>query len=240
MGAQWKQKWRELAADKKGRMTTKLVREIQVAARMGGPNPEFNPRLHAAIEVARKQSVYKDTIERAIAKGAGTDGKADAFTTVTFEGFTPHRVPVIVECLTDNNNRTAPEIRVIFRAGSMASVAWMFDHIGMIEGHTTRAGADPETDALEAGADDLEILSPEDVEDLPAGAVAARFYTQISSLDAATKALKATGWTVTTAELSYRPKDYPELTDEQREEVTAFLQTLDEHDDVHRVHAALK
>src|SRR5687768_1679289 len=86
MGAQWKQKWRELAADKKGRMTTKLVREIQVAARMGGPNPEFNPRLHAAVEVAKKQSVYKDTIERAIAKGAGLDGKADAFTTVVFEG----------------------------------------------------------------------------------------------------------------------------------------------------------
>lgn len=240
MGAQWKQKWRELAADKKGRMTTKLVREIQVAARMGGPNPEFNPRLHAAIESAKKQSVYKDTIERAIAKGAGTDGKADAFTTVTFEGFTPHRVPVIVECLTDNNNRTAPEIRVIFRAGSMASVAWMFDHIGMIEGHTTTPGADAETDALEAGADDLELLSADDVEDLPAGAVAARFYTQISALDAASKALKAAGWTVTTAELSYRPKDYPELNDAQREEVTAFLQTLDEHDDVHRVHAALR
>lgn len=240
MGAQWKQKWRELAADKKGRMTTKLVREIQVAARMGGPNPEFNPRLHAAIESAKKQSVYKDTIERAIAKGAGTDGKADAFTTVTFEGFTPHRVPVIVECLTDNNNRTAPEIRVIFRAGSMASVAWMFDHIGMIEGYTIKPGADAETDALEAGADDLEPLSPDDMEDLPSGAVAARFYSQINALDAVTKALKAAGWTVTTAELSYRAKDYPELTGSQREEVTAFLQTLDEHDDVHRVHAALR
>jgi YebC/PmpR family DNA-binding regulatory protein len=240
MGAQWKQKWRELAADKKGRMTTKLVREIQVAARMGGPNPEFNPRLHAAIESAKKQSVYKDTIERAIAKGAGLDGKGDAYTTVTFEGFTPHRVPVIVECLTDNNNRTAPEIRVLFRAGSMASVAWMFDHVGMIEGHTVKTGVDAETDALEAGADDLELLASEDVEDLPDGAVAARFYTPIAALDTVSKALKAAGWKVTTAELSYRPKDYPELTDAQREEVTAFLQSLDEHDDVHRVHAALK
>ena len=210
MGAQWKQKWRELAADKKGRMTTKLVREIQVAARMGGPNPEFNPRLHAAVEVARRQSVYRDTIERAIAKGAGTDGKADAFTTVVFEGFTPHRVPVIVECLTDNNNRTAPEIRVLFRAGSMGSVAWMFDHLGIIEGHTTKAGVDPETDALEAGADDLEVLSADDVEDLPAGAVAARFFTPLTSLDAVSKALKAAGWTITMSELSYRPKDYPD------------------------------
>jgi YebC/PmpR family DNA-binding regulatory protein len=240
MGAQWKQKWRELAADKKGRMTTKLVREIQVAARMGGPNPEFNPRLHAAVESAKKHSVYKDTIERAIAKGAGLDGKADAYTTVVFEGFAPHRVPVIVECLTDNNNRTAPEIRVLFRAGHLASVAWMFDHVGMIEGHTTKAGADAETDALEAGADDLETLAAEDIEDLPPGAVAARFFTQPTALDAVTKALKAAGWTITTAELSYRPKDYPELTDQQRAEVTAFLQSLDEHDDVHRVHAAMK
>jgi transcriptional/translational regulatory protein YebC/TACO1 len=192
------------------------------------------------VETAKKHSVYKDTIERAIAKGAGLDGKADAFTTVVFEGFTPHRVPVIVECLTDNNNRTGPEIRVLFRAGSMGSVAWMFDHLGVIEGHTVKAGVDPETDALEAGADDLEILAPEDVEDLPDGATAARFFTQLTALDAVSKALKAAGWTITMAEFSYRPKDYPELTDQQREEVTAFLQTLDEHDDVHRVHAAVK
>ena len=239
MGAQWKQKWRELAADKKGRMTTKLVREIQVAARMGGGNPEFNPRLAAAVEAAKKQSVYKDTIERAIAKGAGQDGKADAIEAVLFEGFTPHRVPVLVECLTDNNNRTAPEIRVLFRAGSMASVAWMFDHVGLVEGHAA-AGTDAESAAIEAGADDLEVLAEGEVEDLPAGAVAARFYTQPAALNAVTTALKAAGWTITTAELSYRPKDYPELTDAQRDEVTAFLQALDEHTDVHRVHAAIR
>lgn len=240
MGAQWKQKWRELAADKKGRMTTKLVREIQVAARMGGPNAEFNPRLHAAVEVAKKHSVYKETIERAIAKGAGLEGKGDAYTAVVFEGYAPHRVPVIVECLTDNNNRTAPEIRVLFRAGSMASVGWMFDHVGMIEGHIARAEADAETEALEAGADDLEVMSAEDIDDLPAGAVAARFFTTPTTLDSVTKALKSTGWSITTAELSYRPKDYPELSVQQREEVTAFLQSLDEHDDVHRIHAAIK
>ena len=239
MGAQWKQKWRELAADKKGRMTTKLVREIQVAARMGGASPEFNPRLAAAVEAAKKQSVYKDTIERAIAKGAGQDGKADAIESVLFEGFTPHRVPVLVECLTDNNNRTAPEIRVLFRAGSMASTAWMFDHVGLIEGHAS-PGTDAESAAIEAGADDLEVLIESEVEDLPAGAVPARFYTQPTALNAVTTALKAAGWTITTAELSYRPKDYPELTDAQREEVTAFLQALDEHSDVHRVHAAIR
>ncbi len=221
-------------------MTTKLVREIQVAARMGGPNPEFNPRLFAAVEVAKRQSVYKDTIERAIAKGAGLDGKADAYETVVFEGFTPHRVPVMVECLTDNNNRTGPEIRVLFRAGSMGSVAWMFDHIGLIEAYNAKPGIDAENDAIESGADDLELLHEGDLEGAPSGSVSVRFFTQMTALDSVSKALKAAGWNVTTSELSYRPKDYPKLTEEQRDEVTAFLQALDEHDDVHRVHAAIR
>jgi transcriptional/translational regulatory protein YebC/TACO1 len=202
-------------------------------------NPEFNPRLHAAVEAAKKQSVYKDTIERAIAKDSGQDGKADSIETVVFEGFTPHRVPVLVECLTENNNRTAPEIRVLFRAGSMGSVAWMFDHVGLVEAHAPQ-GADPESAAIEAGADDLEILSPDDLEDLPPNAAAARFFTQPAELNNVTQALKSAGWTVTTTELSYRPKDYPELTDPQREEVTAFLQAIDDHSDVHRIHAAIR
>lgn len=242
MGAQWKQKWRELAADQKGRLTTKLVREIQVAARMGGPHPEFNPRLAVAIENAKKQSVYRDTIERAIAKGSGADGGAEASETVIFEGFTPHRVPVMVECITDNNNRTAPEIRVLFRAGNLGtrgSVAWMFDHVGLIEANAP-AGKDAEEAALEAGADDLELMDAADLDDVAADAVAARFFTQPAQLDIVTRALKAAGWNVTTTELSFRPKDYPSLSDEQREEVVEFLQALDGHDDVHRVHAAIR
>ncbi len=243
MGAQWKQKWRELNADRKGKLTNKLVKEIQVAARLGGPNPEFNARLAAAVEAAKKQSVYRETIERAIAKGSGADGGADAFDTVVFEGFTPHRVPVIVECLTDNNNRTSAEIKVLFRAGNLGtpgSVGWMFDRVGLIEGHTTAAGADAEEAAIEAGADDVEVLGADDLDDVPANAMAARFFTPVTELDAVSKALKAAGWTITTSELAHRPKDYPELTDDARGEVTAFLQALDEHGDVHRVHAAIK
>jgi YebC/PmpR family DNA-binding regulatory protein len=242
MGAQWKQKWRELNADRKGRMVTKLVKEIQVAARTGGANPDFNPRLFAAVEAAKKQSVYRDTIERAIAKGAGLDGGADNFETVMFEGFTPHRVPVMVEGLTDNNNRTVAELKVLFRAGSLGnkgSVGWMFDHLGLIEGNAP-AGADAETAAIEAGAEDFEALMAEDFEDLAADAVVARFYTAPTDLDTVTKALKAAGWNITTTELSYRAKDFPALSDEQREEVTSFLQAIDEHSDVHRVYAALK
>lgn len=243
MGAQWKQKWREMAADKKGKVSTKFVREIQIAAKLGGPHPEYNARLSVAIENAKKASVYKDTIERAIAKGAGLDGTSSHMEEVVFEGFAPHRIPVIVECTTDNNNRTAPEIRVLFRHGSLGAkggVAWMFNHVGLIEGHHADSSRDLETDALEAGADDVSALTEEDLEDLPAGHIAGRFICPTTSLDAVGKALKAAGWVITTSEMSYIPKDFPELNDEHREEVTAFLQALDDHPDVNRVHAAIR
>src|SRR5690349_20362495 len=121
MGAQWKQKWRELHADQKGKLVGKLTREIQVATKLGGPNPEFNARLAAAITNAKKQSVTRDTIERAIAKGSGTGADAVQYHTVVYEGFAPHQVPVIVECLTDNNNRTSTEIKMLFKAGTLGT-----------------------------------------------------------------------------------------------------------------------
>ncbi len=232
-----------MAADKKGKVSTKFVREIQIAAKLGGPHPEYNARLFAAIENAKRASVYRDTIERAIAKGAGLDGGSAHVEEVVFEGFTPHRVPVIVECMTDNNKRTAPEIRVLFRAGSLGtkgSVGFMFNHLGLIEAHHADASIDLETAALEAEADDVTPLTADDLEELPEGHLAGRFLCPTTQLDAVGKALKAAGWVITTSEMSYLPKDYPELTAEQREEVTAFLQALDEHADVHRVHAAIR
>jgi YebC/PmpR family DNA-binding regulatory protein len=241
MGAQWKQKWRELAADQKGKIVGKLVREIQVAAKLGGAHPEFNSRLAAAIAVAKKQSVTRDTIERAIAKGSGTGPDAMVFDNVVYEGFTPHRVPVIVECMTDNNNRTSSEVKMLFRAGSIGtrgSVAWMFDHCGLIEGQHSDKSIDIEMAALEAEADNVEPMELD--EEDAAGHVGARFFSATANLDAVTKALKAAGWIISTSEMSYQPKDYPELSDEQREEVTTFLQGLDGHADVHRVHAAMK
>src|SRR6185437_15702523 len=99
--AQWKQAGREANAQKKGQMVVKLVREIMVAAKLGGPDPDLNPRLAAAVEKARKNSVYRDTIERAIKKGAGLLDEKVTFETVIYEGFAPHKVPVVVECLTD-------------------------------------------------------------------------------------------------------------------------------------------
>ncbi|MGI8602512.1 MAG: YebC/PmpR family DNA-binding transcriptional regulator [Verrucomicrobiales bacterium] len=243
MGAQWKQKWRELNADRKGRMVNKLVKEIQVAAKLGGPNPEFNARLSAAIETAKKASVFKDTIERAIAKGAGTDGTGGAFETLLFEGFAPHHVPVMVECLTDNSNRTTPEIKVLFRGGNLGnkgSVAWMFEHVGLIEAHHADSSIDIEMAALEAEADNVELLAAEERAELSEGRIAARFFCGASALDAVGKALIAKGWTSTTSELVYHPKDFPPLTDAQHNQVAGFLQQLDDHPDVHRIYPAMR
>src|SRR2546430_17517617 len=133
MGAQWKQAGRVANATKRGQVIGKLVREIMVAAKLGGLDPDLNARLYAALEAARKASVPRDTIERAVRKGAGQTGEKVNYELITYEGFAPHKVPVIVECLTDNRNRTAPEIRHLFRAGSLGapgSVGFFFDHKG--------------------------------------------------------------------------------------------------------------
>jgi YebC/PmpR family DNA-binding regulatory protein len=240
MGAQWKQKGREAYALKRGQIVGKLAKEIVVAAKMGGADPDTNPRLAAALEAARKQSVTRDTIDRALKRGAGQTDDAANFETVTYEGFAPHKVPVIVECLTDNRNRTAPEIRVLFKAGQLGSpgsVAWMFDHVGIVEAHHPDAATDLETAAIEAGAQNVE---PAEIDDLPEGHIGARFITERADLIGVSQALKTAGWTVTTSEMGYVAKNYVEIGDVQRAEVAEFLGTLDDHDDVHRVYVAMK
>src|ERR1041385_3340744 len=182
MGAQWKQAGREANAQKKGQLVVKLVREIMVAAKLGGPDPELNARLAAAVEKARKNSVTRDTIERAIKKGAVLTDEKIVFELVTYEGFAPHKVPVIVECLTDNRNRTAPEIRNLFKAGSLGqpgSVAFFFNHSGVVEATHTDANRDAEGDAIEAGAQEIEPL---EAEETPAGTKGARFLTEIKEI----------------------------------------------------------
>src|SRR5438552_10085476 len=142
-------------------MVAKLVREIMIAAKLGGADPDSNARLFVAMEKARKSSVTKDTIERAVKKGAGLTDEKVVFELVTFEGFAPHKVPVVVECLTDNRNRTAPEIRNLFKAGALGqpgSVAFFFNHLGVIEATHADANRDAESDAIEAGAQEFEAL----------------------------------------------------------------------------------
>ena len=240
MGAQWKQAGREANAQKRGQMVAKLVREIMVAAKLGGADPELNARLAAAVEKARKSSVTRDTIERAIKKGSGQTDEKIVFELITFEGFGPHKVPVVVECLTENRNRTAPEIRHLFKAGALGqpgSVAFFFNHCGVVEATHPDAGRDAEGDAIEAGAQEVEPLEAEEVAE---GQKGARFLTDLKELDAVAKFLKAAGWNVTASEMRYLAKSFPELTDAARQEVAAFLNALDDHDDVHRVYAGLK
>jgi len=240
MGAQWKQAGREASAHKKGQMTVKLVREIMVAAKLGGADPDLNARLYVAVEKAKKASVTRDTIERAIKKGAGIGEEKVNYETVVYEGFAPHKVPVVVECLTDNRNRTAPEIRNLFKAGSLGqpgSVAFFFNHLGVVEATHPDASRDAEGDAIEAGAQEIEPL---EAEETPAGEKGARFLTEIKDLDHVSKALKAAGWKIIASEIRYIAKNFTDVPAAQRQQVLDFLEALDDHDDVHRVYAAFK
>lgn len=240
MGAQWKQAGREANAQKRGQMVVKLVREIMVAAKIGGPEVDLNARLAAAVEKAKKSSVTKDTIERAIKKGAGLTDEKVVYELVTYEGFAPHKVPLVVECLTDNRNRTASDIRRIFKSGSLGqpgSVAFFFNHLGVVEGTHSDSNRDAEADAIESGAQEVEPLEADEVAE---GQKGARFITEIKDLDHVTKALKAMGWNVTASEIRYLAKNFPELDETSKKEVAAFLNELDDHEDVHRVYAALK
>ena len=154
MGAQWKHKGRTENAAARGRIFGKLAKEIIVAAKAGS-DPDTNVRLRAAVDAAKKASMPRDTLERAIKKGAGLTDEVVNYELVTYEGFAPHKVPVVVECLTDNRNRTAPEIRNLFKAGSLGqpgSVAFFFNHLGVVEATHADANRDAEGDAIEAGA----------------------------------------------------------------------------------------
>lgn len=235
MGAQWKAKGKELAANARGKLFGRLSKDIMIAAR-NGADPALNSRLRLVVEQARKVSMPKETLERAIKKGAGLTGESVSFERVIYEGFAPHQVAVMVECLTDNVNRTAPEMRVLFRKGQLGtsgSVAWDFDHVGMIEAEPLTKDADPEVAAIEAGAQDLEP-GEEDGNTL--------FLTDPTDLDLVSRALPAHGFSVLSAKLGYKaknPVDPANLSAEQLEEVEAFLAAIDGNDDVQNVYVAL-
>lgn len=243
MGRQWLLAKREVNAKKKSAATSKLVKEIAVAAKLGGADPAGNARLFAAVEKARRESVSRDAIERAIKKGAGIGEEKMVMEHIVFEGYAPHKVPLIVEVLTDNNNRTAPEIRVLFKKGQLGasgSNRFLFDHVGLVEAHTADTGVDLEGAAIEAGANEVESLTHDQNDDIPADRTGARFITERTECANVSKWLSSNGWTVVTSELGFVPKQFPSLSDEQQAEVGEFLQALDDHDDVHRVWAAVK
>jgi YebC/PmpR family DNA-binding regulatory protein len=231
MGAQWKAKHKQDTAAAKGRIFTKLAKEIMMAAK-NGADPSMNSKLRLAIETARKASMPKETLERAIKKGAGLlDGPVN-YEHVVYEGFAPHQVPVIVECLTDNKNRSAQSMRILFRKGQLGnsgSVSWDFDYLGAIEATADSKDADIELAAIEAGAQDFE-------QDDEGGVI---FYTEPTDLDLVQKALPEFGFSVSSAKLIYKPKNPMTLDDAARAEVEAFLEAIDNDDDVQTVYVGL-
>ncbi|MGZ3796842.1 MAG: YebC/PmpR family DNA-binding transcriptional regulator [Pseudobdellovibrionaceae bacterium] len=233
MGKSWKNAGKVEKAMQKGQIFTKLAREISVAAKAGGPDPAANSRLRLAIDDAKKLSCPNDTIERAIKIGAGLLDDGKIIEEVVYEGYGPHGVGVIVECQTDNKNRTASEMRHAFKShdgnmGESGSVAWMFEHVGYLVG--TKAGSfDPDEEAIEAGAN--EVYKEEN------GSY--EFYTGHDDLVSVNEALTKRGWKITTSELSYKAKTPTVLDETQLKEVEEFLNFLDDLDDSHKVHATL-
>ena len=235
MGAQWKAKGKDLAASAKGRIFGKLSKDIMIAARSGA-DPASNARLRLVVEQARKVSMPKETLERAIKKGAGLTGETVHFEHVIYEGFAPHQVPIMVECLTDNVNRTAPQMRVLFRKGQLGtsgSVSWDFDHVGMIEAEVATPGADAEVAAIEAGAQDFEPGEEAGV---------TLFLSDAADLDLVSRALPAHGFSVLSAKLGYKPKNPvnpANLSAAHLQEVEDFLSDIDANDDVQNVYVGL-
>lgn len=243
MGRQWLHAKRAVVNLKKGQTVGKIVKEITVAAKLGGPEIAANARLFAAVEKAKKQSVTRDVIERAIKKGAGIGDDKLVLEHVVFEGYAPHKVPVIVEVMTDNHQRTAPEIRLLFRRGQLGaggSNKFLFDHVGIVEAHHADKAVDLEAEAIEAGANDFSPLTHAQNDDIPEDRTGVRFITERTAVHAVTVWLTGHGWSVITSELGYIAKSYPELDDTQRADVGEFLQSLEDHDDVQRVWAAVK
>jgi YebC/PmpR family DNA-binding regulatory protein len=160
MGRGWVHGIRVVEAAKKGKLFTKIAKEITVAVKIAGANPEGNPRLKIALQDARKSSMPKDTIERAIKRATG-EGSEENFEEIVYEGYGPHGVAMLVETLTDNKNRTVQDLRAIFvrgkgNLGEQGSVAWMFDRMGSIIANQEPIKVDPVEAAIEAGANEVE------------------------------------------------------------------------------------
>lgn len=234
MGKGWKHTFKEANSQKKGKIFTKLAREISVAAKLGGPDIEGNSRLKLAVMTAREASCPKDTIDRAIKKGAGLLDDGSIIEELIYEGLGPSGVGVIIECQTDNKNRTVGEIRNIFKRhhgslGETGSAAWMFQRACMVMAIKEKI-SDPEEDAIEAGANSVEKNDDGSY----------TFFGELTDLDAIRTALHGRGWDVKAAERSFVAKNYTDVTAEQMADVLELLTELDDFDDSHRVYSTLK
>jgi len=218
-------------ADKaRSKLFSKLAREITVAAKLGMPDPAFNPRLRAAILAARAENMPKDNIERAIKKSQGSE--SENYDQIRYEGYAPGGVAVIVEALTDNRNRTAGEVRSIFTkaGGNLAetgAVSFMFDHVGVVEYDANKANADTMLEAaIEAGADD--VISNEDGHQI---------FTATDSLAEVSKALEAKFGEPRKSAMMWKPQNTIAVDDEAGEKILKLMDALDDSEDVQNVYA---
>ncbi|HET9879265.1 MAG TPA: YebC/PmpR family DNA-binding transcriptional regulator [Candidatus Limnocylindria bacterium] len=231
--SKWSQIKRQKGANdaKRGALFTKLTREIITAARQGGGDPDANYRLRMAVDKAKANSMPADNIKRAIDRATGGGDDAEQFEEITYEGFGPSNVAVIVAAMTDNRNRTAADVRSIFNkaGGSLAPVAWQFEQKGVISIPLT--GRDPDElslTAIDAGA--------ADVDDPDGGSVVV--YTDPVELERVRTALASAGFEAESAELSMEPTTKVELTDEKSARaVLGFVERLEDLDDVQDVYA---
>jgi YebC/PmpR family DNA-binding regulatory protein len=227
-------KHRKGAADaKRSKVFTKVIKEITVAARMGGDDPDANPRLRSAIALAKSVNMPNDNVSKAIKKGVG-GGKGENWETIVYEGYGPHNVAVIVECLTDNKNRTISSVRSIFtrnngNIGASNSVMYMFDRKGIIE--VEKGGIDEELlteHVLESGADDLDD-SQEDVfqiETAPTSLGDVHIYLEENSVP------------IKTSSLDLIPQNRIEISDVNKaQQVIKFIDALEDDDDVQKVYS---
>ncbi|WP_309866884.1 YebC/PmpR family DNA-binding transcriptional regulator [Desmospora profundinema] len=217
----------------RGKMFAKLSREIMVAAREGGGDPEQNQRLRLAIAKARSQNMPNDNIDRAIKRGTGEEGGGH-YEAVTYEGYGPAGAAVMVEALTDNRNRTAADMRHIFskrdgNLGESGCVAWMFERKGLlrVDRESTEMGEDDLMMlALEAGAEDFEVT--EDVIEV---------FTAPEAFEDVKNAIEAEGIRFSTAEVTMVPTNTVDVDGEHIPKILALMEALEDHDDVQNVYA---
>jgi YebC/PmpR family DNA-binding regulatory protein len=218
-------------ADKaRSKLFSKLAREITVAAKMGMPDPAFNPRLRGAILAARAENMPKDNIERAIKKSQG--GDAESYDEIRYEGYGPGGVAVIVEALTDNRNRTAGEVRAVFTksGGNLAetgAVSFMFNHVGVVEFDGKVGSADAMLEAaIEAGAED--VTSNDDGHQI---------FTTPETLRDVAKTLETKFGEPRKAAMLWKPQNTIALDDASGEKMLDLIESLDDNDDVQNVYA---
>ncbi len=218
---------------KRGKLFSKLTRAIIVAAREGGPDPDGNLALANAIEKARESSMPKDTIERAIARGAGTDADAEAYEQVTYEGYGPNGVAVLVEALTDNRNRTAADVRHVFtkndgNLGTSGAVAWLFERKGVL---IVPADSVEEDELMLAAAD-------AGAEDVVREESSFQVTCAAEDLASVRQALEQAGIQIESAEITMLPKTTVRIEDEAAaRKLLRLMEALEENDDVQDVYA---